>query len=161
MPSALVAKEALAIRRWDGERYVTQRALPMRIPVADWPHINRYFDEPADLTHPAAGETWSEHELHAYGDWLSGEQVQWALSVQSYEEEAEEVTSPQPTIAELKQSWIEEATRVGVIEGAQDVVGLQRIKKVLGSTYESLVPECDTSSIRTEGLAVIGMRKTA
>jgi hypothetical protein len=43
------------MRRWDGEQYVTQRALPMRIPVADWAHINRYFDEPADLHIPLPG----------------------------------------------------------------------------------------------------------
>jgi hypothetical protein len=41
VPSALVAREALAIRRWDEaqDAFVTQRALPMRIPVADWAHI--------------------------------------------------------------------------------------------------------------------------
>ena len=41
------------------------------------------------------------------------------MSVQSDEEEAEEVASPQPAIAEVKQAWIEQATRVGSIEGAQ------------------------------------------
>ena len=116
-----------ASRKWDGERYVTRRALPMRIPVADWPHINRYFEEPADLAHPSAGEMWSEHELHAYGDWLSEEQVRWALSVQSYEED--EDVGPQPTIAEVKQAWIEEATRMGLVSGPQDVPGLQELKR--------------------------------
>jgi hypothetical protein len=155
VPSALVAREALAIRRWDGEQYVTQRALPMRIPVADWTHINRYFDEPADFAHPAAGETWSEHELHAYGDWLSEEQVQWALSVQSYEEEVEEAASPQPTIAEVKQAWIEEATRVELVQGPQDVPGLQELKRLLGETYTNLAPGCNAEDLRLEGLNTI------
>jgi hypothetical protein len=153
-----VAKEALAMRRWDGERYVTQRALPMRIPVADWAHINRYFNEPADFSRPAAGETWSEHELHAYGDWLSEEQVQSALSVQSYEEEAEDVVSPQPTIAEVKLAWIEEATRVGLVKGPQDLPGLQELKQVLGETYSNLAPGCDVERLRIEGLQAIGAR---
>jgi hypothetical protein len=74
--------------------------------------------------------------------------VQWALSVQSYEEEAEEMVSPQPTIAEVKQAWIEEATRVGLIEGAQDTVGLQRPKAVLGPTYVDLAPGADLEELR-------------
>jgi len=123
-------------------------------------HINRYFDAPADLIHPAAGETWSEHELHAYGDWLSEEQVQWALSVQSYEEETEEVVSPQPTIAELKQAWIEEATRVGLIEGAQDVVGLQRLKNLLGAAYTSLGPGSDCQSLLKAGIRAIQRKES-
>jgi hypothetical protein len=155
VPSALVAKEALAIRRWDGERYVTQRALPMRIPVADWPHINGYFEEPADFEHPAPGETWNDHELYAYGDWLSEEQVQWALSVQSYEEEVEDVAGEGPTIAEVKRLWVEEAARVGLIEGAKDTVGLQRLKGVLGTTYANLVPGCDLQVLKEEGLKAI------
>jgi hypothetical protein len=38
----------------------------------------------------------------------------------------------QPAIAEVKQAWIEEATRVGLIEGAQDTVGLQSGAVCLG-----------------------------
>jgi len=81
--------------------------------------------------------------------------------VQSYEEEAEEVVSPQPTIAEVKQAWIEEATRVGLIEGAQDVVGLGRLKKVLGPTYVNLVPGCDLAYLRMQGLQAIQEAKAA
>jgi len=153
VPSALVAKEAVASRRFDPERneYVTQRALPMRIPVADWPHINAYFDHPADLQHPAPGETWSRFELNAYGDWLSREQVQWVLSVQSYEEE-EGTVSPQPTIDEVKKAWIEEATRLQIIEGPQDKAGLLKLKALLGEAYLSLAPGCDVEQVQAEGL---------
>lgn len=61
------------------------------------------------------------------------------------------MSSAEPTIGEVRQAWIEEATRVG----------LQRVKKVLGSTYADLVPGCDTASVKAESLAVIGMRETA
>ena len=37
--------------------------------------------------------------------------------MQSYEED--EDVGPQPTIARVKQTWIEEATRVGLIKGPQ------------------------------------------
>ena len=60
-----------------------------------------------------------------------------------------------PTIAEVKQAWIEEATRVGLIEGAEDTVGLQRLKKVLGWTHESLLPGCKTEACLACGLALI------
>ena len=156
VPSALVAKEALAIRRWDEEQdeFVTRRALPIRVPVADWKHINRYFDEPADFRRPAAGETWTKFELDAYGDWLSEEQVRWALTVQSYEEEGEPV-SPQPTIGEVKSAWIAEAAKLKLIDGTQDTAGLQELKKVLGNTYASLVPGCDAEILKIEGLRAI------
>ena len=156
VPSALVAKEALAIRKWDEARdeFVTQRALPMRIPVADWAHINGYFSSPADLSRPAAGEAWSEFELNAYGDWLSEEQVQWALAVQSYEEE-EAGVSPQPSIDEVKQTWIAEATNLNLIGGMQDVEGLQELKQALGATYTTLAPGCDAEILRGEGLEAI------
>ena len=81
--------------------------------------------------------------------------MRWALSVQSY---AEDAASPQPTIAEVKQAWIEEATKVGLIEGAQDVPGLQELKRVLGETYGSLVPGCDVDRLRAEGLSAIRAR---
>ena len=105
---------------------------------------------------PAAEETWSEHELHAYGDWLSEEQVRWALSVQSYEED-EDVGS-QPTIAEVKQAWIEEATRVGLVKGPQDLPGLQELKRALGETYTNLAPGCNVEGLRVEGLQAIRAR---
>ena len=53
---------------------------------------------------------------------------------------------PQPTIAEVKQAWIEEA---------QDVMGLHGLKKVLGSTYESLAPGSEAEGLRVEGLRAI------
>ena len=68
---------------------------------------------------------------------------------------SESAVSPQPTITELKQAWIEEATRVGLIERAQNVVGLPRLKNVLGPAYASLVPGCDALELRAEGLWAI------
>jgi len=74
---------------------------------------------------------------------------------------SENAVSPQPTIAEVKQAWIEEATRVGLIEGTTDILGLQRLKKVLGATYASLVPGSDTGELRTQGLTTIRAHKAA
>jgi hypothetical protein len=159
VPSALVAKEAMAIRRYDAERdeFVTRRALPHRIPVCDWAHVNRYFEQPADFANPAPGETWSEFELHAYGDWLSEEQVEWVKTVQSYEEGGEEVSPPkmQPDVGAVKQAWIAEATRLKLIAGPQDVAGLQELKRALGATYTNLVPGCDAQVLQTRGLDLI------
>ena len=116
VPSALVAKEAMAIRRWDEERdvFVTQRALPMRIPIADWEHINAYFEEPANFGAPAAGETWNQFELNAYGDWLSQEQVEWVKEVASYSEnenESEKESAPGGREAQQTQARIDEAKK--------------------------------------------------
>ena len=66
--------------------------------------------------------------------------------MQSYKEEAEEVASSQPTIAEVKQAWI---------EGAQDTVGLQRLKGILGQSYSELVPGCSAGILRASGLRTI------
>ena len=168
IPSALVAKEALAVRRWDedADEFVTRRALPMRIPIADWKHISAYFDAPANFERPAPGETWSKFELNAYGDWLSEEQVQWALSVQSYEEEGEVVSpatenpgSASSDIAVVKNAWLTEAARLKLIQGPQDATGLQELKKALGVTYTSLAPGCDADVLKVEGLRAIQMWK--
>ena len=74
---------------------------------------------------------------------------------------SENAVSPQPTITEVKQAWIEEATRVGLIEGAQDVVGLQRLKRILGPTYTSLEPGSDCQSLLETGIRVIQTSKAA
>jgi hypothetical protein len=175
VPSALVAKEALAIRRYDADRdeFVTQRALPHRIPLCDWAHINAYFDHPADFQHPAPGETWSEFERGAYGDWLSEEQVEWVKTVQSYEEEgeaispSEETAQPktQPDISQVKAAWVAEATKLMLIEGPQDLAGLHQLRKLLGATYANLVPGCNAEQLRAEGPSAIrshqGQRKAA
>jgi hypothetical protein len=60
------------------------------------------------------------------------EQAHWALSVQSYDED--EDVGPQPTIAEVKRMWTEEAPRLGSVKG-QDMPGSQKLKRVLGKTY--------------------------
>jgi hypothetical protein len=96
--------------------------------------------------------------VNAYGDWRPEEQVQWALPVQSYEEEEGEIAGPQPTIAEVKQAWIVEATRVGLVQGPQDLPGLQELKRVLGETYANLTPGCNVESLRLEGLKTIQAR---
>ena len=114
IPSALVAKEAMAIRRWDEELgdYETRRALPMRIPIADWPHINAYFETPANFEHPSPGETWSPFEMNAYGDWLSDEQVRWVKEVASYSEnEGENEGTPGGREAQQTQARIDEAKK--------------------------------------------------
>ena len=58
-------------------------------------------------------------------------------------------------IAEVKQAWIAEATRLELISGPQDVAGLQELKKVLGTTYTRLSPGCDVAVLNVEGLSAI------
>jgi hypothetical protein len=53
------------------------------------------------------------------------------------------------------------AKRVGLIEGAQDAVGLQRLKSVLGATYANLAPGCDPEVLKEEGLRAIHEAKAA
>jgi hypothetical protein len=50
---------------------------------------------------------------------------------------------------------------VGLIEGAQDAVGLQRLKSVLGATYANLAPGCDPEAHNEEGLRAIHEAKAA
>lgn len=77
-PSALVIKESLALNKFSPQKgHSTQRALPMRIPVAEWPNIKDYFEHPANFEKPAPGETWTMFELNAFGEFLSPEQLQW------------------------------------------------------------------------------------
>ena len=75
--------------------------------------------------------------------------MQWALSVPSYEEEEE------TDMAEVKQGWIAEATKLELIGGPQDVAGLQELKKVLDSTYTNLTPGRDVAVLNVEGLKAI------
>ena len=53
------------------------------------------------------------------------------------------------------------AKRVGLIEGAQDAVGPQRLKGVLGATYANLAPGCDPEAHNEEGLRAIHEAKAA
>jgi hypothetical protein len=82
-----------------------------------------------------------------------------AANVQSYKEEAEEVVRPQPTIAEVKQAWLEEATKLKLINGPQDTEGLQELKKALGATYASLVPGCSAEDLKAQGFNIIRGRR--
>ncbi|MFN2229252.1 MAG: hypothetical protein ACK2VA_05755 [Anaerolineae bacterium] len=50
---------------------------------------------------------------------------------------------------------------MGLIEGAQDAVGPQRLKGVLGATYANLVPGCDPEAPKQEGLRAIHEAKAA
>jgi len=79
LPSALVIKEATAIRSWDEGKseFSTKRAWPTRFPIADRSHITNYFKTPADFSNPAVGETWTTKEVSAYGEFLSEDQLEW------------------------------------------------------------------------------------
>jgi len=79
IPSMLVMKEALAIRKFNQAQkvFTTTRALPMRIPVADWSSITHYFEKPANFEKPATGELWTSSEVDTFGEFLSKEQLQW------------------------------------------------------------------------------------
>lgn len=99
-PSGLIIKEAFNLTRFDPKtgNFTVRRALPTRLPVANWNQVKTYFDAPADFDNPASGETWSDWEIEAYSEWLSKEQVSWVLKVGSYSDEVEEIvkkTSPQ------------------------------------------------------------------
>ena len=88
-PSAVVLGEQLAHTYFDegkGE-VITARALPARLPVAEWPRIKDYFDTPADFANPAPGETWSTFEAAAYDEWMTPEQLEWVKNMHSYSEE--------------------------------------------------------------------------
>ncbi len=90
-PSGLIVKEAMPIMRFVDDGFELGRALPTRLPVCDWPHINAYFETPANFNEPRPGEVWSVAETHSYGEWLSKEQIEWVQSVQIYSEEDEGV----------------------------------------------------------------------
>ena len=83
--------------------------------------------------------------------------MRWTLEVQTYEEK-EEAVSPvgtQPTIAEVKRAWIEEATRFNLIGGHQDPKGLRELKTVLGSAYTNLAPGGSVQGLKAEGIKLI------
>ena len=63
--------------------------------------------------------------------------MQWALSVQSYEEEAGEVVSPQPTIAELKQMG---RTQVIIAHRPSILANVDRILCLNDGILETLAP---------------------
>lgn len=77
IPSAIVQKEQLGLLKWDAEKqeHTIQRRLPFRIPQCTFAEIRRYLREPADLDHPAPGETIIAEEWEPYNDALSKEQI--------------------------------------------------------------------------------------
>jgi hypothetical protein len=60
-------------------------------------------------------------------------------TVRSHEGEGE-MASLQPSIGEVRQAWIGEATKLKLIEGPRDIAELRGPKKVLGETYTKLTP---------------------
>lgn len=89
-PAAVVLKEQLgsisfpqepteeqieAMRRGE-PAHVTRRCLPARIPQCTFASIRRYLHHPADLEHPAPGETLIPEEVEPYSERLSREQIE-------------------------------------------------------------------------------------
>jgi len=167
LPSALVAKEALAVRNWSEEKqdYETKRALPMRIPIAGWKEIKQYFLHPADFSNPKPGEVWTDAEVFAYGEFMSAEQVGWIKdaakiaynedgnpemgttsistkpSVIRKSEPRKVITPPvagELTVDLVKAAWLTEAQKVGMLKDYSDGIGMALLKSVLGETYANV-----------------------
>ena len=170
LPSALVAKEALAVRNWSEEKqdYETKRALPMRIPIAGWKEIKQYFLHPADFSNPKPGEVWTDAEVFAYGEFMSAEQVGWIKdaakiaynedgnpemgttsistkpSVIRKSEPRKVITPPvagELTVDLVKAAWLAEAQKVGMLKDYNDGIGMALLKSVLGETYAHISDE--------------------
>ena len=167
LPSALVAKEALAVRNWSEEKqdYETKRALPMRIPIAGWKEIKQYFLHPADFSNPKPGEVWTDAEVFAYGEFMSAEQVGWIkdaakiaynedgnpeMGTTSISTKPSVIRKPEPrkvitppvagklTVDLVKAAWLTEAQKVGMLKDYSDGVGMALLKSVLGETYANV-----------------------
>ena len=153
LPSALVAKEALAARNWSEEKqdYETKRALPMRIPIARWKEIKQYFLHPADFSNPKPGEVWTDAEVSAYGEFMSAEQVGWikdaakiAYNEDGNPEPRKVITPPvagELTVDLVKAAWLAEAQKVGMLKDYNDGIGMALLKSVLGETYAHISDE--------------------
>jgi hypothetical protein len=79
VPAALVQKEQLGLIQFNAEKreHEIKRRLPLRLPKATFAEIRRYLKEPANLEHPATGETPSEAERDPFSDRFSKEQLEY------------------------------------------------------------------------------------
>ena len=90
-PAALIIKEAVGVQALEEGRLTTKRALPSRLPEVTWPNVFAYFFNPMNFDKPKPGESWSKFEANAYGDWLSDEQIEFALKTTTYTEDEADI----------------------------------------------------------------------
>jgi len=97
-PSAIVQKEQLGNITWDSatKKFIKQRTLPLRLPMAEADAIYDYMTNPANIKSPKPGEALDMEEYNMYSEDLSKEQIStWEKSLEvaetmRKEEEAEE-----------------------------------------------------------------------
>ena len=131
VPSAIVQKEQLGTITWNKEekRFIKQRTLPLRLPLAEVDSIYNYINNPANIKTPRPGEAIVQEEWDMYSDDLSKEQIStWEKSISVAEEmrkadEAEE----KETMAAISKDMVDHVKKMKA-----DKMTMPAISKELG-----------------------------
>lgn len=133
VPSGLIIKEQFAQRTFIENAWQIRRVLPLRFPVATWPAILSYFEQPADFGNPQLGEVPSPKELSMYGDLFTDAQIEFIKSVANseFDEDGEPPTAESP----------KEAPSVPTIESLIAKHGVEAIMNASGGTVPETAEE--------------------